>query len=172
MCVAISPVSDIVMGIVSAVATTAVNIKQASNTSAVQKFQAEQNIKQAKIAERNAVYERQEGIEEAREKRLQAIKNIGSQKTMIASGNIMASSSTALNLFDDEKLSGEIDALKLIDSSEKKAQSYIDSAKNLYANASIKKYQSSNTLGNAISNQLIKFSPKMYEFGKDIERLK
>lgn len=161
MCVITSTAVGITMGIVSALSAAAVSIKQASNTSKIQKFQAEQNIAQAKIAERNAMYERQEGIEEAREKRLQAIKNVGSQKTMLASGNIMASSATAINLFDDEKLSGEIDALKLIDSSERKAQSYIDSAQNLYANASMKKYQSANTMNNAVATQLINVSSQM-----------
>lgn len=108
----------------------------------VAEYNIDQNIQQAKIAERNAMYERQEGIEDARERRLQAIKNMGTQKTNLASGNISLSSSSALDIVEDEKISGEIDALKIIDSSERKAQSYLDTAKNYYSNASLLSYKS------------------------------
>ena len=101
----------------TAVASTAIGIKSASDTSKIQEFQAMQDIEQAKIAERNAIYERQEGIESARQRRLDAIQKVGTQQAIISSGNIMTSSATALNLFDDETLSGEIDALNLIDAS-------------------------------------------------------
>lgn len=107
----------------------------------VANYNAQQSINQAKIAERNAVYERQEGIEDAREKRLQAIKNMGNQKTNLASGNISISSLTALDLLEDEKTLGEIDALKIIDSSDRRAQSYLDASKTYYSNAALQSYK-------------------------------
>ncbi len=163
MCVVTSTVAaTVIPAIISAVSSAAIGIKQAMNTSAIQKFQAEQNIRQAKIAERNAVYERQEGIEDAREQKLKSIQNIGRQKTLIASGNIMTSSATAINVFEDEKLSGEIDALKLIDTSEKRARAYTDSAQNQYANAAIKKQQSINTLTTGLSVQGANLTNSMF----------
>ena len=125
----------------TAVASTAIGIKSASDTSKIQEFQAMQDIEQAKIAERNAIYERQEGIESARQRRLDAIQKVGTQQAIISSGNIMTSSATALNLFNDETLSGEIDALNLIDASEQKAEKYVESAQKLYANAGLKNFK-------------------------------
>ncbi|MGM9993302.1 MAG: hypothetical protein ACI37R_01070 [Candidatus Avigastranaerophilus sp.] len=171
MCVITSTIAaTVVPAVISAVTSAAVGIKYAINKSKIQKFQAEQNIQQAKIAERNAVYERQEGIEDARERKLKAIQNVGRQKTIIASGNIMTSSATAINVFDDEKLSGEIDALKLIDSSEKRAQSYMDSAQIQYTNAAIKKQQSKNTLTTGLSVKGIKLGNSMLGLSKNLLR--
>lgn len=167
MCEFTSMAVDLASTVVSAISSLAVGIKQSVETKKIQEFQAEQNVVQAKIAQRNAAYERQEGIEEAREKRLDAIRNIGAQKTAFASGNIMNSSSTAVNIFEDEKLSGEIDALKLIDESEKRAQSYIDSSNLYYSNSQLKEYQADKrlndtfifgayNLGQNLTNTLIK----------------
>ena len=167
MCV-FSSVASGVASVVSTVSSVVIGLKQAADYSSIQKYQAEQNIVQAKIAERNAVYERQEGIEDAREKRLNAIKNIGTKMAVTASGNIMTSSETALNIFDDEKLSGEIDALKQIDSSEKRAQSYMDSAQYYYANAALKTYQSNNTIKNGLMYQSFNLGgnlTKLYDGG-------
>lgn len=96
---------------------------------------------QAKISERNAAYERQEGINEARKQRLKAIQNMNAQKVAIASGNIMLSSSTALSLVDDEKLNGELNALDILNSSERRSQNYLDSAKNYYQRAGLQSYK-------------------------------
>ena len=111
MCV-VNPVTEIAKIAVDTVRLIqTVQVTAAENK--VANYNAQQSINQAKIAEKNAVYERQEGIEDAREKRLQAIKNMGSTKTTLASGNISMSSLSALDLIEDEKISGEIDALKV-----------------------------------------------------------
>ena len=139
MCV-FSSVASGVASVVSTVSSVVIGLKQAANYSSIQKYQAEQNIVQAKIAERNAVYERQEGIEDAREKRLNAIKNIGTKMAVTASGNIMTSSETALNIF---------------------AQYY-------YANAALKTYQSNNTMKNGLIYQSLNLGgnlTKLYDGG-------
>ena len=100
-------------------------------------YNAQQMIQQAKADERNAAYERQEGIENARKERLKAIQNMGNIKSHIAAGNLMTNSSTALNLINDEKINGDLNALDLLNSSEKRAQSYIDSANRKYQSASL-----------------------------------
>ena len=148
MCVITSTVATTAITIATAVLSTAAGVHSAITKSKVAKLQAEQNIQQAKIAERNAAYERQEGIEDARHKKLKAIQNMEGIKTQLASGNILTSSETSLNLMDDEKLSGEIDALKLIDNAERRAQSYLNSAQNLYFNAGLREYNSNQMLIN------------------------
>ena len=139
MCV-VNPVTEIAKIAVDTVRLIqTVQVTAAENK--VANYNAQQSINQAKIAEKNAVYERQEGIEDAREKRLQAIKNMGSTKTTLASGNISMSSLSALDLIEDEKISGEIDALKIIDSSERRAQSYLDTSQRYYSNAALQSYK-------------------------------
>lgn len=142
----------------SALLASAVKIQDAASKRKVELFQAEQNIKQAQIAERNAAYERQEGIDEARRQKLKAIQNMGVIKTNLASGNIYSSSETALNLADDEKFSGEMEALKLIDSSEKRAQVYFDSAQNYYARASLNKFRSKQVMLNTGLSMMSSFA--------------
>ncbi len=115
-------------------------------------YSANMSIQQAKIAERNAAYSRQEGIEDAREERLRAIQNMGKVKTDIASGNIMLLSSTALNLTEDEYQEGELNALQIMKSSEHQAQSYLDSAQRYYSNASLQTYKAKNAYKQKRSN--------------------
>lgn len=139
MCV-LNPITA-VSAVVSLVSTAVVGIKNTIVANKQQKIAEKQNILKAKIAERNAAYERQEGIEDARQKRLKSIQNIGSYKASVAAGNIMTTSESAINLFDDEKLSGELDALKLLNSSERRAESYLNSAQSYYNNAEYLKYK-------------------------------
>lgn len=120
-------------------------IQSIRNERAVGKYNVEQSIKQAQLAEKKAAYERQEGIEDARERRLKAIQAAGSRMTSIAAGNISMASSTALNAVDDEKLGGEVDALRILESSERQAESYMDTAQNYYAQASLQSFKSKNT---------------------------
>ena len=148
MCVITTTAGAAIATAITAIVSSAVGIQAAVSSSKVSKFQAEQNLRQAKIEEQKALYERQEGIEDAREKRLNTIKNMGKQKVQLASGNIMTSSPLALNIFEDENISGEIDALKLIDTSEKKAQAYLESSQKNQLNANLHNYNSSQTLIN------------------------
>lgn len=113
-------------------------------------FAAQQSIKQAEIAERNAAYERQQGIEDARQRRLKSIQNMGQIKTNIAAGNILNSSATALNLIDSEEQQGELDALNIINSSEKRAESYMNSAEQRYASASLQSFKAKSNYQNSM----------------------
>ena len=74
-------------------------------------YQSSLMILQGKQAEQEAAYQRQEGIEEARRQKLNAILRMGDKKTAIAGRNIALSSQTALNTVEDEKINGELNAL-------------------------------------------------------------
>ena len=95
---------------------------------------------EAKQAEKDAAYERQEGIEQARKERLNSILNMGAKKAAFAASNIAVSSQTALNAVDDEKLNGELSALTTLKTSERRAQSYSDRAISLYNNAALNSF--------------------------------
>ena len=148
MCVITTTAGAAIATAITAIISSAVGVQSAVSNRKVSKFQAEQNLRQAKIEEQKALYERQEGIEDAREKRLNAIKNMGKQKVQLASGNIMTSSQMALNIFEDENISGEIDALKLLDNSEKRAQTYLESSQKNQLNANLHNYNANQAVIN------------------------
>lgn len=131
-----------VIDVVSSVVSAAISTKAAYDRKAVNEYQANLTVKEAKIAENNAKYELQEGIQESRRKKLQSILNMGEEKSNIAAGNIALSSQTAINILDDEKLNGELDALNTLVSSERRAESYFQQADRLYANAGLRSFQS------------------------------
>ena len=127
-----------IFGTVGAI-STAINIAATAaelHSSFVEKQNAKNEtnaiIHQAKVAERNAAIERQEGIEEARQKKLKAILNMSEQKANIASSNLATTSETSLNIMDDEKLNGEIEAFKTIKDANRRSDNYLESAKKYY----------------------------------------
>lgn len=123
-------------------AATVVEVKSAYEEKKSAEHQTEVLVSQAKKAERNAAIERQEGIEEARRKKLNAILNMSEQKASIAASNLATSSQTSLNLIDDEKLNGELEALTTIKEAEHRYDSYLDSASKYYNEASLQSFNS------------------------------
>lgn len=138
--------------------TAAASAYSASTEKAAAKYQSELYVKDAEKAKSDAAYERQTGIEDARNKRLQAILNMGEAKTTIASGNIATSSQTALNIIDDEKLNGELDALTTIRNSEKKAQDYLYQSDQYYAQAGLTSFKSKSQYTKTMLNTLSSFA--------------
>ena len=128
----------------------AVEIKEIQTQKAESEYQTELYTKQAKKAEKDAAYVRQEGIEEARRKRLQSILNMGEEKTNLAAGNIGLSSQMAINIVDDEKLNGELDALTTLKDSEREAQQYMDRAEQYYEKAGLASFRSNNRYANGL----------------------
>ncbi len=120
-------------------------------------YQAALMLEQGRQAEREAAYQRQEGIEEARRQKLNAILKMGDKKAAIAARNIALSSQTALNTVDDEKLNGELNALTTLKNSERKAQTYIDRANDYYRNAQLQSFQTKK-----------KYRENLYNFGTNL----
>ena len=147
------------------------SIYQIESQKAIGKFNEKLARQKAQIAEKDAAYERQKGIEDSREAKLKAIQNMASVKADIAGGNIMTSSSTALNLIEDEKQEGELEALKIIDSSEKASESYLRKAKDYYADAS---WTSFKTRTDYVSGYLglAKFGNKGYDIYDKYQKTK
>ncbi len=137
----------------------------ASTQKAAAKYQANLYVQEAEKAKTDAAYERQTGIEEARNQRLQAILNMGDAKAAIAAGNIATSSQTAVNIIDDEKLNGELEALTTLRDSEKRAQDYLYQADQYYAQAGLTSFKSKseytksmlNTFGSSISKGILTY---------------
>lgn len=95
------------------------------------------SILKGKEAQAQAVAERQEGIENSRKEKLKSILAAGDLETNIASGNISLSSQTAANILETEKLNGENDALTTLKSANKRADSYMQRAREYYENAQL-----------------------------------
>ena len=126
----------------------ATNIGKALNTLEENRrmgnYQATLMMEQGRQAERETAYQRQEGIEEARRKKLNAILKMGDKKAAIAARNIALSSQTALNLVDDEKLNGELNALTTLKKSEYTAKAYMDRANDYYRKAGLQSFKTKN----------------------------
>jgi len=133
------------------VLSTAAGVYSSQTRKAESKYQASLAVQQAEKAKKDAAYERQTGIEEARNQRLQAILNMGEEKTNIAAGNISNNSQTALNILDDSKLNGELDALTTLKKSDKRANDIMFNSDNYYSAAALTSFSARR---NNLSNRL------------------
>lgn len=128
--------ADVVRGVIEVF--RAVEIYQEVQTTKVQgKMEAQTLLEEAKTVKKQAAVERQEGVENARRQKLSSILNMAKEKTLFASNNISTTSQTALNVFDDEKLNGELTALNTIKKSEETSDKYIKMANDYYKKASL-----------------------------------
>ena len=128
--------------VITTVMPTLFSLTNMSKQNKLTEYQIEQERKNAKNAELEAAYARQEGVEEARRQKLNSILNMGNERVKFAQGNVALSSETVLNLEDDLRLNTEIDALTTQQKSERKAQSLLDKRDSLYANAELKSFNS------------------------------
>lgn len=138
---------------ISTAVATAAGLYSTDAKVKAQKYERNIAVQQAEKARTDAAYERQSGIEDARTQRLQAILNMGEEKASIASGNISVNSQTALNIIDDAKLNGELDALNTLKKSEKRANDYLFSSEQQYSNIALNSFKSKTTnIGNSLNS--------------------
>lgn len=121
----------------AAATSTAISLSQASANKKLAKYQIEQNKKEAQKYEMQAAYERQEGVESARNQKLNSILSMADKKAKLASNNVAMSSGLVLNLENDAKINSELDALTTQREAERKAQNYLDKRSSLYQNAAL-----------------------------------
>ncbi len=126
-----------IVNAVASVVQTVVKVQEIRVEKATNEYNAQVMVSKAKKAENQAAYERQEGLEEARKQRLNAILTAADTKAEIAAGNLGVSSMTSLNLLEDDKEKGQNQSDQILKSSEQKASNYIDSANNSYRQASL-----------------------------------
>lgn len=156
-----------VIGTVATIASTAISIptsiQQSKNTQAMYNYQAKVNENNAKIANENAVQERQSGLEEARQQRIKTLQAIGSQQVAMAGNGIDITSGTALDTIEDTAQYGELDALMTQYNAERTALNYEQQASNFNNQANLDKIAAQNAatagrinsmtaMGNGMSN--------------------
>jgi len=123
-----------------------------SNISAQKKaaaYQIEQKKKEAKNAEMEAAYERQEGVEEARRQKMKSILSMADEKTKLAGSNIALTSGLVLNLENDNKLNSTLEALSTQKNAERRAAQYMNRRNSLYENARLISYNSRRNASNS-----------------------
>lgn len=157
---------DITKAVVDTV-RVAVEVKKAVENKKEAKYQNELIKTEAKQARQEASYERQEGIEEARRKKLRSILSMGETQAELASGNIALSSATALNIYEDEKQNGELDALMTLNSSEKRAEKYMQQSQKYYANAALNSFNAKNSFVNSLFGSTLTLASKTTEHIQD-----
>ena len=140
-----------VIGSISSVFTGFMNLYE---DKAVDEYRNKQIKEQAEQAKEKAGQERQEGIEEARNKRLQAILNMGDEKVLTDGGNIALSSQTTINQLDNIKLNGELEALTTLKNADNRAQSYEQQAHTLYSNYALGKFNAKRKFRNGMIKQI------------------
>lgn len=137
------------VSVVSALASTAIGVTSAIQSSKAQEaqynYQAQVARENAKIAEQNAATERQQGIEEARLQRIKTAQTIGSQKTAMAANGIDITQGTALDVIEDTATMGELDALQTRYNYERKALAYEATANNFSNQANLDVIAGQNT---------------------------
>ena len=140
---------------IAQVAVSAINSYQQANALKYQsEIEAKSLIEKGKIAERNAAIERQEGIEEARNQKLSSILNMQKEKTLFASNNILTSSQTSINVFDSEKIGGELNALNTIKKADGRSDKYLQTANDYYQKASLTLFKGKQEYKNALSKNI------------------
>ena len=126
----------------SALLAAAVSVQQIQTQRTVAKYQVSQMKEEAIRNKKKAEEARIEGTEDARNKKLQAILKMGDSTVKLAAGNLSTSSLTLLNVNQQHKLNGELEALNSINNSEKRADNYEFQAEKLYSNAALTSYNS------------------------------
>ncbi len=127
---------------VATVVSAALSVQQIQTQKAVTKYQARQMEYQAEQNKKKAEKQRIQGLEEARNKKLQAILRMGDSKTRFAAGNILASSATSLNVNEQHKLNGELEALNTMGNAEDMAENSEFQAEKLYSQAALTSFNS------------------------------
>ncbi len=126
----------------TALLSAAISVQQIQTQKTVAKYQVQQMEAEAEHNKRLAEKEREEGIEEARNKRLQAILKMGDSTAKLAAGNLASSSVTLLNVNDQHKLNGELEALNTLNTTENNAENREFQAEKLYSNAALTSFNS------------------------------
>lgn len=127
-----------------------------SNTEkAIGEYQTNMLIKQAKKEEEKAKDEYQTGVEESRQAKLKSILRMGTNKAQIAGANIALTSSTALNLQQDEKYLGELESLNIFQQHKKNADAYLESSSNYYDKASLQSFKTKQQNKNKLFESLV-----------------
>lgn len=139
MCVIENPWDAVKL--VGEVVKTVVAVQKVRNAKAESEYSAEVMEYEAKKAETKATEERQTGIEDARKQRLNAILNIADEKSGIAASNLSVNSQTSLNIFDDEKLNSEIDAMTTLKNANKRSDAYLDTSESYYRDAELTSFK-------------------------------
>lgn len=117
-------------------------------------YQAKQDEKNAKIAEDNALRERQGGIEDARQQRIKTLQTIGAQQTAMAKNGIDVTSGSAVDLIEDTRAMGELDALNILTNSERTAQNYLQQADNFTSQSYLNQLAGKNAYKTGVYNSI------------------
>ncbi len=147
-------------------------IQQAQTQKAISEYQSKQLLNDAEHTDEQAGEIRQEGIEQARTRKLKSILEMGKEKTDAASGNIATTSDTLLKINENTKLAGELDALNTLRDSEFRAENKIYQADKLYSNLALNRYKTSSDYLNSTMRITANVVDKSFAVGNAINENK
>lgn len=141
-----TPTSVAIATYASALIPVVISTQQLLAQQSVNEYQTKEMMAQAKKMQDEAGEIRQAGIEEARNKRLQAILKMGSEKSKFAASNLSVSSDTLTNINSQIEENGELDALTSLNNAEYKAKDYEFQADKFYSNAALNAFKNEQNL--------------------------
>lgn len=112
-------------------------LAQASAQSAAAQAQADQDHRNAIIAQRNAEDSRDRGNEAERQVQLRTKARLGMQKNALSERNISISSGSALDILGDTAMFGKLDSLTTRNNAEREAIAYEAQGMNYNAQADV-----------------------------------
>lgn len=130
------------------------SIQQGKAAEAQANYQAQVDRRNARIAQQNAEDKRQEGIEEARMRRLKTAQRVGLQQASLAANGVDVSEGTALDMIEDTSAMGELDALTTRYNYEKQALAYEQQANNFNNQANLDVFAGQNAYRSGMMNAI------------------
>jgi len=136
MCFALAGGAGAIIGLLGTAVSAVGGLATASAQSSAAQASADQDNRNAVIAQRNAEDSRNRGLEAERQVQLRTKARIGAQKNSLSERNI-ALSGSALDLLGDTAMFGKLDALTTRNNAEREAISYEAQGMNYSAQANI-----------------------------------
>ena len=162
-------IPDIIATSINAAITVATAVETANENAKETNLVIQNQIDMAERERVNAAYERQEGIEESRRKRLDAIRNMAEIEANVASSGLSTNSQTSLLLYEDEQEEGELEALDILNDAEISAKKHMEAYSQHYSQARLTSLKGKNqyrsTIRNAVSSsakQLVNVGAKYW----------
>ena len=156
---------------VQVAAYTLMKVQERKTQKEIESYENEQIIQAAKREEEKASEEIQEGVEEARNKRLQTILSMDKEKAAFAAGNLATSSLTLNEINEDEKAMNELSVLKTMNDAERRARNNLIQADKYYTNAALNTVKSEQAFRNSMmtimTNTSVNAANKLLDSNKE-----
>ena len=158
-------IPDVIATGINAAITVATAVEAANENAKETNLVIKNQITMAERAKADAAYERQEGIEESRKKRLDAIRNMAEIESSVAANGLSTNSQTSLLLYEDEEEEGELDALDILKDSELASKKHMEAYSDYYSQAKLTSLKGKNQYRSTIRSAVASSAKELVKVG-------